>query len=352
MRKSIVCMALCVMLVGLVSAGCQKVNITGPSDPDPDRNPGPETRVSVTSVTVSPVSVNLTLVRLADGVSCTATQMFIATVSGDSVTQTVTWRLSGTVAGASVSPTGLFTASATTPTGTVRVIATSTQNIARSGEASVNVVNSCASGGGTPSNLPRATLDATPSTIRLGDSTRLSWDCDGTNSVYYESVSGNVVISTRQRDHQSVNPTVTTTYRQSCVGTGGTSYNTRTVTVLPSTDPPPGTGGTTPGGTTGGTTPGTTPGGTTGGTTPSGARVIVLSPSDRTVTMGSTLTLSVTCTVGGVAVSCTPIYTSSAPSNFYVNQTAGTVTFISTGAAQICAVWTGATPSCRNYTVN
>ncbi len=124
-----------------VPAGAVTVNATSVADP---------TKTATATVTVQP-GVSVTVSPTTATVVVSQTQQFTATVTGTPTTA-VTWSVTG---GGSINPTtGLYTAPATVPAGTVTVTATSTDGTNTTGTATVTVV-------------PPITVTVTPATLTM-----------------------------------------------------------------------------------------------------------------------------------------------------------------------------------------
>jgi len=84
---------------------------------------------------------------------------------------------------------------------------------------------------GTPSSVPIInSFSAVPSTIRVGESSTLSWSVTDATSVTIDNAIGSVALS----GTTAVNPTTTTTYILTVTNTAGSVTTTTTVTVVSS----------------------------------------------------------------------------------------------------------------------
>jgi hypothetical protein len=81
---------------------------------------------------------------------------------------------------------------------------------------------------------PTVTLTATPATINAGAASTLAWSTTNATSC---AATGGWTSSTSPSGTQSVAPAATTTYTLSCLGAGGTTPASVTVTVLPAGTP-------------------------------------------------------------------------------------------------------------------
>jgi subtilase family serine protease len=96
------------------------------------------------AVSVSPGSVSL-WPSLPGAPTLTTTQQFTASVTGTTNTS-VTWSVSGGSANGTINSTGLYTAPATVPAGSVTVTATSAADATKTGNATVNIKTPTPSG--------------------------------------------------------------------------------------------------------------------------------------------------------------------------------------------------------------
>jgi hypothetical protein len=124
--------------------------------------------VTVTSVTVSPLSANV-----AKG----GGQQFNATVTGtNSPAQTVTWSVEGGVAGTTITPTGgLLAVAANETAATLTVRATSTVDTTKSGIATVTVTNA-------PATVTNVSVTPANTNIDKGGSQQFNATVTGTNN--------------------------------------------------------------------------------------------------------------------------------------------------------------------------
>ncbi len=198
--------------------------------------------------------------------------------------------------------------------------------------ASVKVKVTGACGGGTgenpnpptnpPTNPPQVpaasvVLTASPSTINVGQGSDLTWS--SANAGYcswIQGLSGDVGNSGTVR----VTPSVTTSYTIRCFGSGGSGDATVTVTVNGQPPPPP---------------------------PPSNTYSISIFPTSGTGQVGTTQQVTAACLQNGVAVSCSPTWTSSIPSFVGVNGN-GLVSYLSPGSSTVCAMWQAQT-ACGSF---
>lgn len=109
-------------------------------------------------VTVSPSSVTTLWPNLGLAGEATQTQQFTATVTGTTNTS-VTWSVAGGSANGTIDQTGLYTAPAATPAGSVTVTATTATSPAESGNATVTIQTP------TPAGTSTVTLQGTEGTV-------------------------------------------------------------------------------------------------------------------------------------------------------------------------------------------
>jgi peptidoglycan-associated lipoprotein len=86
-----------------------------------------------------------------------------------------------------------------------------------------------------PSSKPTVSLNASPNSIKPGDSARLTWTSTDASDLDIEPGVGKVT----PQGSTPVNPSTTTMYTITATGPGGTGNASATVTVLSSSAPPP-----------------------------------------------------------------------------------------------------------------
>ena len=156
------------------------------------------------SVTSSPTSATLT---------SGSQQQFAARVANTTNTA-VTW---STTLG-TITTTGLYTAPSVTATATATVKARSVANPKKWASASVTI--------NPASPPPTASLGASPTSIRTGQSSTLTWSTQNATSVSITGL-GTVGLS----GSQAVFPTSSTTYALTATGPGGSAGGSTSVTV-------------------------------------------------------------------------------------------------------------------------